>query len=827
MRSSQDNGGPTFSTWIVAAIALVFASALIPFATVHDGPRSVITVLTAGIGFTVLLLESARRQPSVLTVRLAKVSFCGLALMSFSLIPIGQGLREWLQPGLAPVVNPILNLAQQDHHPLALNPRGALSAIAFTSSCLLLAWATSLTIHRRRYGARLARWLVGIAVAVLFVALAHRLSGATSIWWKSGVPEFSREAFFAPFVNPNHAGLALACALPLCLALAARQRGKEQLIWLPIAVLLGIGVWMTGSRGAVLSSVLGMITLAWLAGQSKIRKATTYGTGTLALLTLVVGPRSIGDALSRWMTPHTYRHDTWGQRPQIWGDTLDLIKGVPLFGAGAGSYADAYKPFRTLESYSTTHHAHQDWLQIAAEHGLLVLICWALVFGILLHKTASAALNANRQRSIPAAFAASLVTLITGMFYDFPMHIGALGVLAALLAGASAGLASRRLQPAGHQATSRFRMGGLILLLCACVPVGLQTYTSGSSESVWADTGPWLQRATLAYERAGKESTEQAKTAGLNIAEMAAKQTLKVRPAEHRALHLIANVSEARGDQMATQEALDLATQLYPTLAGTWIRVARYHRDQGNELLEQQAWKAALTVDLPDGDAPEPIFKEIMKGSNTPAIALQHVLPERADRLRDAGLLLSRTDADEGAEALLRRAATIEPRMGAALGGFLLKTGQHAEALEAVSQLGDSCVTARVAGEALVALERHTEALDRLRVAQRKCDRRDRRVRLAVARARLATERAAGLLLLEQLVVRDPEFHEARRVLLREYRAKNRVTRMLPHLEVLVLAGVATTRESEEIVEIYDLASWTDGERNSTTPSTPADRSSP
>jgi hypothetical protein len=190
-------------------------------------------------------------------------------------------------------------------------------------------------------------------------------------------------------------------------------------------------------------------------------------------------------------------------------------------------------------------------------------------------------------------------------------------------------------------------------------------------------------------------------------------------------------------------------------------------------------------------------------------------------------LFLSRRKLNVEAGALLKRAAAIEPRMHAALGGFLLKTGQPAEALAAVEGLGDSCVTSRVSGEALVALERYVEALDRLRVAQAKCDRRDRRVRLAVARARLATDRSAGLLLLEQLVGRDPDFYEARRFLLREYRSNDRLTRMLPHLEALVLAGVATTRESKEIIRIYGLDAWTDGKRNSPPDSPEPGRSTP
>jgi O-antigen ligase len=57
-------------------------------------------------------------------------------------------------------------------------------------------------------------------------------------------------------------------------------------------------------------------------------------------------------------------------RTAIWRDTVRIAADFPLFGTGYGTFAEVYPSYQTAHPGREVRHAHNDWLQLAAEGGL-------------------------------------------------------------------------------------------------------------------------------------------------------------------------------------------------------------------------------------------------------------------------------------------------------------------------------------------------------------------------------------------------------------------------------------------------------------------------
>jgi O-antigen ligase len=58
-------------------------------------------------------------------------------------------------------------------------------------------------------------------------------------------------------------------------------------------------------------------------------------------------------------------------RAQLWTETVPLIKAYPIFGCGRGGYETAFLKFKAFELLVTDDFAHNDYLQLLAELGIV------------------------------------------------------------------------------------------------------------------------------------------------------------------------------------------------------------------------------------------------------------------------------------------------------------------------------------------------------------------------------------------------------------------------------------------------------------------------
>jgi len=183
------------------------------------------------------------------------------------------------------------------------------------------------------------------------------------------------------FFDPNSYGTFLILLLPLAFALY-----KEDSWISKLAIILGvIGLTTTFSRGAWIGVIFGGVyggTL-WLNHRLKlVKSARTYSLVLMIIpLLLIIGflvTAAIGD-------PLTVQRKLQG-RWYLWNAGINMAERTPLVGVGIGRYNENLKNYydEGIEPWTTYEHAHNWYIQIGSEAGVIGLSLLFLILSLIL-----------------------------------------------------------------------------------------------------------------------------------------------------------------------------------------------------------------------------------------------------------------------------------------------------------------------------------------------------------------------------------------------------------------------------------------------------------
>lgn len=171
------------------------------------------------------------------------------------------------------------------------------------------------------------------------------------------------------FGNPNDMATNFDLLLPLAVSLTILNRGLKRMIYLACSVLLVVGVVVTFSRGGFLGLAAAGLVMLWKLGRgSRIRTAIIF---VVLLLTFVVAVPA--EYTGRLGSIFNSEEDTTGsrrQRAELFERAIDVASDHLVVGVGIGNY-----PIYSLREL----HAHNSYLEISAELGLLGLIAYLIL----------------------------------------------------------------------------------------------------------------------------------------------------------------------------------------------------------------------------------------------------------------------------------------------------------------------------------------------------------------------------------------------------------------------------------------------------------------
>ena len=274
----------------------------------------------------------------------------------------------------------------------------------------------------------------GFLVAI-FGILQHLTFNGKLYWFREmrygGIP-------FGPYVNRNHfagfAELVIPIALvPLVLGKVRRER------WFAVAVLALLPIaalFLSASRGGILSfaAEIGVLILLMILRRTGGRHVFAGGMVLLVAFLLVswLGVRQMLERFSSMQSLEV----TIGKRASMRHDTWQIFRDHLWTGTGLGTLPTVFPAYETLYDGKIVNHAHNDYLEMLADTGLLGGLCCAWFLAALFFFSLKQLLVSD------SSFAASLHLsglvacsgLLVHSLVDFNLHMPGNALLFVLMA---------------------------------------------------------------------------------------------------------------------------------------------------------------------------------------------------------------------------------------------------------------------------------------------------------------------------------------------------------------------------------------------------------
>jgi O-antigen ligase len=299
-----------------------------------------------------------------------------------------------------------------------------------------------------------------------FYGLAEFFGGTQRIFG------FQREAYMdsatGTFINRNHFAGFLEMIFPISVgyllaraSFFAMKRGgslKERILWFSqerlqkvvvfgiVPVLIGVGIFFSRSRTGIFlffASIFLMVVA--LSGAGGRRPEGVEGTGgpreagvsrpifgkvirTVLLLVvfavILIGIKPVIERFSFAALAHEVR-------PVYFKNTVEIIKDFPIAGTGLGTYLYAYPMYEKKYSGDLLDHAHNDYLELLAEGGIVAGgLMIVVAFGALIWLFARwAKRNDHLVRGVGLGCLVGIASILIHSLTDFNLHITANAVL--------------------------------------------------------------------------------------------------------------------------------------------------------------------------------------------------------------------------------------------------------------------------------------------------------------------------------------------------------------------------------------------------------------
>jgi O-antigen ligase len=264
---------------------------------------------------------------------------------------------------------------------------GALLYCAYGMLCFL----AGQTLRRGSQARPLAAVFAIYGSVIAAFALLQGISSNGKLYWVVSLTHGG--AIYGPYVNHNHyAGLMeLLVPIPLVLSFTRLAGEKERLASGIAAAIMVVTIFLSGSRGGMIAIFIELVILAVLLVRQRVefvrqkkglQIAVSLAAFVLVLVSLLtwLGGKELTSRVSSIST-ETRTELSGGMRLSIDRDTFRMFEQKPILGWGLGTFPTVYPQFRTFYTNFFVNAAHNDYLQLLSEMGLLGFgtMIWFLV----------------------------------------------------------------------------------------------------------------------------------------------------------------------------------------------------------------------------------------------------------------------------------------------------------------------------------------------------------------------------------------------------------------------------------------------------------------
>ena len=435
-------------------LATMIALGTVAFGAVY--PWAYVPLFGAAAAIGVAGLHRAGLDPELRPLALALFVVCGAA--TAQLMPMPTVLLARVSPATPALLRAydLVFAGAPSWAPVSIRPPStAIAVVSVIALSLYLVGLPRLLSPRALRSLPGALAMVAVPVAVYGMYSREYNNGLIYGFWHPQDGGGGNQ--FGPFINRNHFGGWMLMILALLIGSVVGhveaalndhpRRSQRAFAWLSSSsasrlmltgavVILGtVAVFWSLSRSSIIS-----LTFLCAMFTSLAARRRRLGTMRKGLIAASIGSVMMAGLL--WRGPD--RVVTWFQddrnllgRVDAWRDASDVIRAFPRFGTGLNTFGEAMLFYQTRNAGFHIAQAHNDYVQLAAEGGLLLVVP-AIVVAVLLVVAIRRNLRAARAESrgywIRTGAAIGLVAIAIQEMVEFSLQIPVNTLLFATLA---------------------------------------------------------------------------------------------------------------------------------------------------------------------------------------------------------------------------------------------------------------------------------------------------------------------------------------------------------------------------------------------------------
>jgi hypothetical protein len=364
------------------------------------------------------------------------------ALVLLQLVPLPRAVLGLVSPGSLAYWTR-LELQPFLARPISVSPVDTLRGLAFLAGLSLLALFVWRELAVQPWTRRLPRVVALTGLAITVAAFVQAVGDTPRVIWGVYRPGWDW-AVFGPYVNKNHFGGFLVLATPVAIGFAIdalsrfvgrwRRRQRSYLAlgdpeaasalgWSAVVMTLVAGLLASTSRGAIAAFLATALVMPLAARHRRRTAAAVFVLAALGLAWIGFGGFLGG-----------FGRGVRASRVELWADMLPMWRHFPVFGEGWNAFAVAYPWYQTVWRTQWIGQAHNEYLQVLLETGVVGAVVFGGLFLTVLRRAAAQARTSFVDLGVFGAVIGLALHNLVDFNWQIPANAAAWVALAALAA---------------------------------------------------------------------------------------------------------------------------------------------------------------------------------------------------------------------------------------------------------------------------------------------------------------------------------------------------------------------------------------------------------
>jgi O-antigen ligase len=438
-----------------------------------------------------------------------------LAFSALQIVPLPAALVRALSPRAYGIYAGLVRdavIAPSSRLTLSFSPGATVYELVLILCYGLFGYLILRTVRNRGRAEILIVVILAAALFQAFYGMAETFSGHEMIFGRA--KRYGLGSVTGTFVNRNHLAGFLEMAFPLSLGyllvkaryfamekgLSLRRRilwfGQESLQWTLllglVPIFIGVGLIFSKSRSGIMVLVVtAVLAAAAVASWRELSDEGDPGGGAgregrrrfgriLRLVVMIILAAAVWIGIGPIIRRFSEADISADSRRTFYRNTLEMIGAFPWTGTGRGTYVNAYAMYEKVDDRLRLSYAHNDYLEVTAENGVIAGAALILAgFGLVVWL----ALLWRRRRGsfakgVGLGTTLGVTALLIHAFTDFNLQITAnavyftaLAMLGVVVLAGNGEREWRRAEPVKKGDTYRRYMSPLELLIAGLLSI--------------------------------------------------------------------------------------------------------------------------------------------------------------------------------------------------------------------------------------------------------------------------------------------------------------------------------------------------------------------